>query len=252
MLHRRKNTSQVTKMFVELGPYHIPMVIYREWRSDWRISLGKKTVHLRIPALPSMGLKGDPIQWAKTWLHNKYQEDPAQFYHYILEAPVSGKVYQTIYGDYTLRLIPTELTKASGRMKTQEIEIKHPGHWNEYDKKQVLPKIVSRLFAQAFRPLFEERLAMLNEIHFRFNYHSISFKYNSSNWGSCSSKGNLNFNTRLFLAPERVCDYVIIHELAHLQVPDHSSRFWSVVSTAMPEYKRHMVWLKEHGQHLYF
>ncbi len=239
-------------MFVEIGQHQIPVVIYREWRQDWRISLGKKTVHLRIPNLPSGALKGDPITWARNWLINKYRDDPSQFYHFMQSAPSDGKVYQTVYGNYTLRLIPDQGRRARGRIDESQIIINYPVHWNATSQKEVFPNLVSRIFAQAFRPIFVERIEMLNEIHFGYEFKSVSLKYNSSNWGSCSTKGNLNFSTRLFLAPEAVSDYVIIHELAHLKVPNHSEKFWQLVQIAMPEYEEHVVWLKEHGQHLYY
>ena len=56
-------------------------------------------------------------------------------------------------------------------------------------------------------------------------------------WGSCSSKGNLNFSWRLMLAGEREIDYVVVHELAHLREMNHSPRFWAVVEAALPDYK---------------
>jgi len=63
-------------------------------------------------------------------------------------------------------------------------------------------------------------------------------------WGSCSSKGNLNFSWRLMLADEGAIDYVVVHELAHLREMNHSPRFWAVVEAAMPDYKQHRLRLK--------
>ena len=77
-------------------------------------------------------------------------------------------------------------------------------------------------------------------------------KYNHSNWGSCSSKGNINLSTRLLFAPDDVIDYVIIHELAHRIEMNHSPRFWKLVSDAMPDYKEKEKWLKVHGGKLGF
>jgi len=65
-----------------------------------------------------------------------------------------------------------------------------------------------------------------------------------SRWGSCSSKGSLNFSWRLMLADEDVIDYVVVHELAHLREMNHSPRFWAVVAQAMPDYKTRQAKLK--------
>ena len=63
-------------------------------------------------------------------------------------------------------------------------------------------------------------------------------------WGSCSSKGNLNFSWRLMLADEGAIDYVVVHELAHLREMNHSPRFWAVVEAAMPDYRQRRLQLK--------
>lgn len=63
-------------------------------------------------------------------------------------------------------------------------------------------------------------------------------------WGSCSSSGTLSFTWRLVMAPLEVVDYVVIHELVHLKVKNHSKTFWDHVAALMPDYKRHVAWLK--------
>ena len=69
-------------------------------------------------------------------------------------------------------------------------------------------------------------------------------------WGSCSAKGDLSFNWRIFMAPTEVVDSVIVHELAHLKHFNHSKQFWSLVYSACPNYKEQHEWLKTHQQEL--
>jgi predicted metal-dependent hydrolase len=69
-------------------------------------------------------------------------------------------------------------------------------------------------------------------------------------WGSCSPRGTLSFNWRLMLAPLEVLDYVVVHELCHLRVPDHSRRFWALVERQRPSWRRQRHWLYEHGPEL--
>ena len=71
-----------------------------------------------------------------------------------------------------------------------------------------------------------------------------------SRWGSCSSKGNLNFNCLLMLTPREVIDSVIVHELCHRRELNHSKAFWALVYEAMPDYKVWDKWLKDHGREL--
>ena len=69
-------------------------------------------------------------------------------------------------------------------------------------------------------------------------------------WGSCSPRGTLSFNWRLVLAPFEVLDYVIVHELCHLQVLDHSQRFWQLVEQHRPHWRIQRDWLRMHGPEL--
>lgn len=78
-------------------------------------------------------------------------------------------------------------------------------------------------------------------------YKKISVKNQKSRWGSCSKKGNLNFNLLLCAAPREVMDYVIIHELVHLRALDHSRRFWEIVRTADLDYIQHKDWLTRYA-----
>jgi predicted metal-dependent hydrolase len=71
-----------------------------------------------------------------------------------------------------------------------------------------------------------------------------------SRWGSCSTLGNLSFNWRLVLAPFDVLDYVVVHELCHMRVPNHSRRFWKLVETRRPGWREQRDWLHEYGPEL--
>lgn len=66
-------------------------------------------------------------------------------------------------------------------------------------------------------------------------------------WASCSSDGTLNFHWRIMQLPPQVIDYVVVHELVHLKVPDHSPAFWNHVGLVLPDYERHRRWLREVG-----
>lgn len=78
-------------------------------------------------------------------------------------------------------------------------------------------------------------------------YGRITIRNQKTRWGSCSAKGNLNFNCLLMLAPAEVQDYVVVHELCHRKEMNHSKQFWSGVEKILPDYKERREWLKEHG-----
>jgi predicted metal-dependent hydrolase len=81
-------------------------------------------------------------------------------------------------------------------------------------------------------------------------FRKIRVKDLSTRWGSCSSLRNLNFNYRIMLAPREVVEYLVVHEVAHLQYMNHSQYFWNLVEKLQPDYKKHLHWLKAYGHEL--
>lgn len=82
------------------------------------------------------------------------------------------------------------------------------------------------------------------------SYGRITIRNQRTRWGSCSAKGNLNFNCLLMLCPSEVRDYVVVHELCHRLEMNHSPGFWAEVARVIPDYKIYQRWLKENGGQL--
>ena len=80
-----------------------------------------------------------------------------------------------------------------------------------------------------------------------FSYNKINITNAQKRWASCSHKRNLNFSWRLIMAPLPVIDYVVVHELVHLDEKNHSKNFWNKVKMLMPSYEKHREWLKKNG-----
>jgi hypothetical protein len=83
--------------------------------------------------------------------------------------------------------------------------------------------------------LAQERIKHFNQFY-GFKFNKINIKNQKSRWGSCSKKGNLNFNYKIVLLAENLADYIIVHELCHLKEFNHSRRFWDLVSQTVPNY----------------
>ena len=81
-------------------------------------------------------------------------------------------------------------------------------------------------------------------------YTKLSIRGQRTRWASCSSSGAMSFNYSLLLAPPEILDYVVEHEVAHLEVPDHSARFWSLLASRDPAWREREAWLRRHGQAL--
>lgn len=78
-------------------------------------------------------------------------------------------------------------------------------------------------------------------------YNKITIRCQRTRWGSCSSKGNLNFNCLLVLLPDEIIDSVVVHELCHRKQMNHSAKFYAEIEKVFPDYKRCNTWLKQNG-----
>lgn len=101
---------------------------------------------------------------------------------------------------------------------------------------------------QAKNYIISRTKELADELGFEFN--RIAIKGQRTRWGSCSEQGNLNFNWRLMLASPDAIDYVIIHELCHLEELNHSSAYWSLLAQFCPDYADWIQWFKENQHYL--
>ncbi|MFA5358550.1 MAG: M48 family metallopeptidase [Patescibacteria group bacterium] len=86
------------------------------------------------------------------------------------------------------------------------------------------------------RELIAKKLDYFN-IHYNFTFTRVAIRNTKTRWGSCSRSGNLNFNYKILYLPEHLFDYIVVHELCHLEQLNHSPKFWRLVAEAIPGYK---------------
>jgi len=110
---------------------------------------------------------------------------------------------------------------------------------------------VKRALKNKARKIFEEKAEKFSrEIDEDFG--KIYLRDQATRWGSCSSRKNLNFNWRLVLGPEKVLEYVVVHELVHLEEMNHSENFWRKVEEIFPEHENSLEWLEKNSAELLF
>ena len=117
------------------------------------------------------------------------------------------------------------------------------------EKKAAVPKLTPeeiRALADEARKTIPERCAFFAPL-VGVRYGRITIRTQRSRWGSCSAKGNLNFNCLLMKAPPEVLDGVVVHELCHLKEMNHSARFYAEVARVLPDYKKRRKWLDDNG-----
>jgi predicted metal-dependent hydrolase len=107
-------------------------------------------------------------------------------------------------------------------------------------------QVFTRWYRERALEIISERVKQYAQ-QYNFTPKQVKISSAKTRWGSCSSNGTLNFTWRLVMAPLDVIDYVVAHELVHLRVKNHSSKFWKEVEAIYPEYKKQRKWLKENG-----
>ena len=115
-------------------------------------------------------------------------------------------------------------------------------------KQELSPQEIKLLTTRAKR-IIPQRVRYYADL-MGVTYERITIRKQKSRWGSCSSKGNLNFNCLLMKTPEEIIDYVVVHELCHLKEMNHSDRFWAEVEKVLPDYRDRRRWLKDHGNEI--
>lgn len=130
--------------------------------------------------------------------------------------------------------------------KQKELQEKTSMVQDELEKQPKLTKEDYRRYQELAVETLARKAALYAD-RMQVTYGNITIRDQKTRWGSCSARGNLNFNWRLILAPEEVLDYVVIHELAHRREMNHSERFWREVEQYCPDYRDRKKWLREHG-----
>jgi predicted metal-dependent hydrolase len=233
--------------YIEIDGNTVPAKVYQESRKNVRVSIGKTAAILRLPIQMDKKQKRNQFGWFTRWVEKQFANNEQ------LRKRFFPKIYQTgdtlTVGNRTYQLLVTyEERKTFGAsLKGNTIHLKLVKGAHPLSVNKSIKTLLSRVIGKDFHPEIDKRVRDLNREYFQKEIKSVNLKYNTSNWGSCSTRGNVNLSTRLLFAPSDVIDYVIIHELSHLIEMNHSPKFWKIVKSIMPNYKEKEAWLKENG-----
>jgi predicted metal-dependent hydrolase len=231
----------------------IPVEIHRERRQSWRYAFAKGgKLIVRLPKVDK-ATDAKIISAVKNALTERATKKPEMLQFFDTKTYRDGDTLQVNKRIYALKItFEDRKTHAAKLLKNGWIEMKLAAADTEGGQQKAISTLLSRTIANDNAAEFIRRVNELNFQYFKKPIKSVNFKYNHSNWGSCSRDTNLNFSSRLLFAPDDVQDYVIIHELAHLVELNHSDRFWKLVSDAMPNYMEKEKWLKKNSHQCRF
>lgn len=236
----------VQNTYITFDDRRIPAKIYREQRNNVRFSIGKKYAICRMP-LVMLPLEAEKhLARFENWVRENFRKSERMQSNYFGKEYRDGDTLRVGKREYVIRITPSVKKRHYARLHGQEIHLELTEDTPDNTRK-VVSHLLSRVVAQDFLPEITRRTDDWNDRYFNKDIIGVRLKYNKSNWGSCSTRGNVNLSTRLLFAPDDVIDYVIVHELAHLIEMNHSDRFWKIVSDIMPDYREKEIWLKKNG-----
>ena len=231
----------------EVDGKSLPVFIYKERRSNNRISITKRGVHIRIPS--RLRITGDTSwrSWAHQWLSAQLIKRPDIAERYDTKKYMEGYEVHTPYKTYSLQISTSPRSTSKGKLIGEVLRLELNQDLTEAYRVKTIRTLMSRLIAKDQLHRVTHRVHEINEHYFKLPIKDVRIKNNSSNWGSCSSSGNINISIKTLLAPFIVQDYIFVHELAHRIEMNHSSAYWAIVKRVMPSYEEQERWLKENG-----
>ena len=168
--------------------------------------------------------------------YESYRDDiPERRFETGAEFPYLGDPYEIVVEQRSSSIVDEEMFKLAQH------------HVEQTSVKRAL----ETLYRRKARETFEKRAEYYGR-EMGVECEGIELRNQRTRWGSCSTSGTLSLNWRLMMAPADIVDYVIVHELAHLQEPSHDRAFWALVAEYDPEYKAHAQWLNDHSTQLIF
>ena len=227
------------------GDGFIVTIIKSKRRKTMALKVNAKGVSVHIPPSLSIATAKQFILQKTKWIQKKLAEQSQQI---IADKQfIDGELFLLLDDELTLHLYEED---CAATVKKLASTLAFYGRLKKLSKPAIRAAIITwyKKYADDYLTARTQWLSEACDLH----PHSVSVKSYKARWGSCSSKGDINFNWQLIQAPQVIVDYVIIHELCHLTHHNHSRSFWDLVTYFDPEYKAHRQWLKQNGHSLSF
>ena len=225
-----------------------PIEVFKtDRRKTASIKIVEGQVHVIVPKRLSDARVKDLILKRTSWIKQKLRIQSET----VLPKPkeyVSGESFTYLGRNHRLKLIPNG-----------EEEVKLRGGYLELGVPKTLFEAgrLSYVKTALIKWYQEHALERLTEKSKRYgrilgvNPKSITLKEYKSRWGSCSDSGKISYNWKIIIAPHRIVDYVVVHELCHMLEHNHSAAYWSHVKSIIPDFNQDRQWLKVNGVGLF-
>lgn len=237
--------------YIKYGNTNIYYSLYRQERKDLRIVVDivngvvvytpKKTPDEKIHNLLSSKTR---------WIYNKIQELGEVKINVASKEFVSGEKLPYLGRQYRLKVHREAVDQSSFGFKQGRFIATVPSNWGQERVQDTLEKNLIEWYRKHGLKKIKERTAYYEHL-LGVNAKAIQLRTQHKRWGTCTPEGNIYLNWRIVMAPIRVIDYIIVHELAHLRISEHNQDFWNLVRSILPHYEEDKEWLRIHGMELY-
>jgi predicted metal-dependent hydrolase len=215
----------------ESSAHEIPYTVRRSTRARRvRVNVHAHTgVEVVLPARAPERAAAAAVSELRPWIESRLQEAQQVL------ARIAARAGTVPYLGDTLELVPQP---GRQRVHRDGARLLVP----DGDPRPALERFYRRAARAEIEPRLDRAAARAGT-----PYAGLDIRAQRTRWASCSATGHMSFNWRLLLAPERVLEYVVWHEVCHLQIHDHSARFWALVARHWPGYREDREWLRRHG-----
>ena len=220
-----------------------PIKLFFSRRKTISIEVLDGIIKVRAPFFSSQFSINNFIKKHQTWISNRIEKIEKAKINEIKfkkneEISIFGKEYNLIF---------SSSHKISSKIKEGKIIIKLPK--NNFNNRELIKLEFLKIIKEFAINSLNKRVKFYSEIIGNYP-NSIKISHYKSKWGSCSFKGNLTFNWKIVFAPLEIIDYLVVHELCHLEHHNHSQKFWEKVGMFDKDYQINRKWLKENSIYL--
>jgi len=243
--------ERVEAFEINVGDLTVPVKILFEDRFNNRVTVNSNGITIKISAKQPKEEQRKNIDYFLKWAKEKLGSKPELLDFLPQRKYMNGEVIRIGGYDFFISIFFQDQKKSTARIFNNQIVISLAKGLSVEAQVNTNSYLVCKCLTKFFQPIITERIHELNGRFFGKHINSVKLKYNTSNWGSCSTQGNINISLRLLFAPQDVIDYVLIHELAHLVHANHSNRFWNLVEKVMPSYREKEKFLNDNNHKFY-
>lgn len=183
------------------------------------------------------------------WIERKVIEIKARNSKLICRQFVGGEKILYLGKEYILQIVEKDSGRSDVIIHEGTVTVYISPGLSDESRKETIKEALIKWYKRHFSEIVKERLENYS-LQLKAAPIKVVIKNQKTMWGSCSQKGNINLNWRLVMAPVEIIDYVIVHELCHLKVMNHSKEFWNLVASTLPNFHESKNWLKINGNRL--